>query len=120
MRCLKWAGSIEGVCKMNIVISKNKIPIRFTDERWKHISLGHPEMANYYYEIIETIEVPEKIYEGNYDEIIAIKHFEKLNDKFVVVVYKEINNEDGFIITAYISNKVNEFLKRKLIWDSQK
>ena len=120
MLCLRLEDSIEGVCKMNVAISKNKTPIRFTDERWKHISLGHPEMVDYYFEIIETIESPEKIYEGNYDEIIAIKHFEKLNDKFVVVIYKEINAEDGFIITAYISNKVNEFLKRKLIWDFQK
>ncbi|MEI6508170.1 MAG: hypothetical protein WCO54_06765 [Bacteroidota bacterium] len=105
---------------MNIAISKNKIPIRFTDERWKHITLGHPEMADYYYEIIETIELPDKIYEGNYDELIAIKYFEKLNDKFVVVIYKEFNNDDGFVITSYISNKVNELLKRKLLWEFQK
>ncbi len=105
---------------MNVAISINKISIRLTDERWKHISVGHPEMADYYYEIIETIELPEKIYEGKYDELIVIKHFEKTNDKFVVVVYKEINANDGFIITAYLSNKENEFIKRKLIWELQK
>ncbi len=29
-----------------------------------HISTGHPEIAGYYYEILETIENPLCIYEG--------------------------------------------------------
>jgi hypothetical protein len=41
---------------VTIAISKNNIPIRLTDERWLHITTGHPEIAGYYYEIFETIE----------------------------------------------------------------
>ena len=47
---------------MDIAISIKKTPIRLTDERWMHISVGHPEIADYYYEILETIEHPEKIF----------------------------------------------------------
>jgi hypothetical protein len=54
------------------------------------------------------------------EKLIATKHFEKLNNKFVVVIYKELSEEDGFVITAYLSNEIQEFVKRKKIWDSQK
>lgn len=52
---------------MDIAISINRIPIRLTDERWHHISTGHPEMADFYYEILETIENPvkRKLYGSN-------------------------------------------------------
>lgn len=105
---------------MHIVKSKNNIPIRLTHERWQHISVGHPEIASYYYEILESIENPDSIYLGKYQELIAIKLFDKLNCKFVVVVYKETSPTDGFIITAYLSNKISEFEKRIKVWDSQK
>lgn len=51
---------------MVVAISKNKVPIRLTNERWFHITIGHPETADLYYEIINTVENPETIYEGNY------------------------------------------------------
>jgi hypothetical protein len=57
---------------MDIAISKNSIPIRLTDERWMHISIGHPEIADYYYEILEAIESPDKIFEGRNGEMIAV------------------------------------------------
>ncbi len=101
---------------MDIAISKNNIPIRLTSERWQHITTGHPEVAGYYYEILEAIENPEIIYEGNYNAKIAIKKFQESITTFVVVVYKEISDTDGFIITAHFSNKQQEFKKKKVLW----
>jgi hypothetical protein len=101
---------------MDVAISKNKVPIRLTDERWYHISTGHPEVANYYFEILETIENPKIIYRGNYDGLIAISQKIEQTDKFIAVVYKEINSEDGFVITAYISNKEKKIKNREVIW----
>lgn len=80
---------------MDIAISKNGIPIRLTSERWKHITTGHPEIADYYYEILETIENPDIIYEGNNDAKIAIRKFQETLTKFVVAVYKESPNVFG-------------------------
>jgi hypothetical protein len=101
---------------MDIAISKNKVPIRLTDERWQHISIGHPEMADYYYEILETIENPTIIYLGNSSELIALsKQYQPLG-KFFVVVYREMNDYDGFVITAYLSNKQLFFEKKEIIW----
>ena len=105
---------------MDIAISIDNIPIRLTDERWMHISVGHPEIADYYYEILETIELPEKVFEGRTGEMIA-KGFQFENtEKFLVVIYKESENNDGFVITAYLSNKLSELEKRRLIWEQQK
>ena len=53
--------------------SKNNVSIRLTDERWQHITIGHPEVADYYFEILETIEQAEIVYEGKNRELIAIK-----------------------------------------------
>ena len=102
---------------MDIGISKNKVPIRLTQERWLHITVGHPEIADYYYEIFETIENPESIFEGNANELIAIKKISK--GMFLLVVYREINKKDGFVITAFISNKTQYIKKKKLIWHQQ-
>lgn len=105
---------------MSVAVSVNKVPIRLTDERWQHITIGHPEVAGFYYEILDCIELPDAVYLGKYDELIATKNLNKISNKFVVVVYKELSVQDGFVITAYLSNKVQEFIKRKKIWDSQK
>jgi len=100
----------------DIATSKNNVPIRLTDERWHHISTGHPEIADYYYEILETIENPQIIFEGNYNSLIAISQKIDQTDKFIVVIYKEFDIYDGFIITAYISNKEQKFGKKKMLW----
>ncbi|OFX60020.1 MAG: hypothetical protein A2046_02230 [Bacteroidetes bacterium GWA2_30_7] len=104
---------------MDIAISKNGVPIRMTTERWQHITIGHPDLADYYYEILETIENPEIIFEGSYDAKIAIKKFQERDSKFVIVVYKEINASDGFGVTAYFSTKIQEFKNKKLLWKYQ-
>jgi hypothetical protein len=105
---------------MNSVLSINKVLIRLPNERWVHITMGHPEIAEYYFEVLETIQAPDEIYEGKGGELLATKIFSQLNGKFVVVVYKELSADDGFVITAYISNKKQEFLKRNKIWVSQR
>jgi len=103
---------------MDKAISRNKVPIRLTEERWQHISTGHPEIAEYYYEILEAIENPFCIYEGKMNALIAVSEKQELG-KFIVVVYKEESSEDGFIITAFISEKQQQFEKKKVLWKKQ-
>ncbi len=101
---------------MDLAISKNGIPIRLTSERWQHITTGHSEIADYYYEILDAVESPEIIYEGNNNAKIAVKEFYEKAPKFIVVVYKETNENDGFILTAYFSDKKQEFQKKRILW----
>lgn len=99
---------------MDIAISKNKVPIRLTAERWIHITEENSEMAGYYFEVLKTLTEPEIIYEGKTDEYIAVKEIEK--GKYILVVYKEINKKDGFVITAFLTKQKRQLERRKIIW----
>ena len=69
---------------MDIAISKNKVPIRLTKERWLHITIGHPDFADYYYEIFEVIESPQIIYAGNNGDLIAVKEIGNKKEKNIM------------------------------------
>lgn len=99
---------------MDIVQSKNGVPIRLTEERWLHITEEHSELAGNYFEVLETIETPLAVYEGKAQELLAISEFAPR--KFLVVVYKETNDEDGFVITAFITSKIKKIERRKMLW----
>jgi len=102
---------------MDIAISVGGVPIRMTTERWSHISKGHPEIAPYYDETLETIEHPDYVYQGTNNELLAVKSFTNSLRISIVVVYKETSNEDGFVITAYISSRK---INRIIVWQAQK
>ena len=95
------------------VLSQNKIPIRLTDERWAHITEEHCELAGTRLEVLEAIENPSRILAGGEEELLAIQETEK--GKFLVVVYRELNN-DGFIITAFLTRRIKSLNRRKQIW----
>ena len=87
--------------------------IRLTDERWVHIVEGHPEMAGYLNDVLLAIDSPDLVVEGGNNELLASIY--KRPDKLLVVVYKEVDN-DGFIITAFFTSKIDQLLKRKIQW----
>jgi hypothetical protein len=94
-----------------IVFSKNGFPIRLPDERWIHIVENHDDLAGHMDDVLEAIENPDFIIQGYNDASIALKEIRK--GKFLAVVYKELEQADGFIITAYFSNKIK--LNREVI-----
>ena len=100
---------------MDVIRSKNDVPIRLTQERWFHITEEHSEMAGYYFEVLEAVEEPEAIYEGKAGECIAVREVEK--GKYIVVVYGELSKEDGFIITAFLSRRRKQLEGRRKIWE---
>jgi hypothetical protein len=101
---------------MIIVLSKNKVPVRLSSEKWEHIERRHPEMRNQKERILETISNPDFIQQGDYGEFLVIKFFDStpLTQKYLVAGYKEIDKEDGFVITAYFTRKPLE--RRLTLW----
>ena len=71
-------------------------------------------MAGYYFEVLETIEEPEEIYEGNAGEYIAVKEIE--NGKYILAIYKEVSKNDGFIITAFLTRRKKQLKRRRMVW----
>lgn len=100
---------------MDVAKSKNDVPIRLTEERWFHITEEHSEMAGYYFEVLETVEDPETIYQGTMGEYVAVRAIEK--EQYMVVVYKELSKEDGFVITAFLTRRRRQLEKRRKIWE---
>jgi len=101
-----------------IIYSKNKIPIRLTQERWAHITRRHPELQNQKSKVEETISNPEFIQEGDYGELLAIRFYSHtlFGPKYLIVAYKEVADQDGFVLTAYFTNLFSK--RRHLIWKS--
>ena len=101
---------------MVIVRSKNHVPIRLTIERWDHIIKRHPEMDGEKEKVLDTITDPDLIQQGDFGELIGIKFDEKtpLTSEYLVVIYKEVSNTDGFVITAYYAKNPSE--RRQTIW----
>jgi hypothetical protein len=83
----------------------------------KHICHNHPEMKNSFAWVLETIESPDLILNGDFGELIAVKLYDKTPvtfDKYLTVVYREISTLDGFIITSYFSRSFNK--TRQIVW----
>ena len=101
---------------MLIIRSIRGVAIRLTDERWEHITHRHPEMVGERDNILETISEPEMIQEGDFGALLAIRLFQNtlLGKKYIIVAYKEIDSEDGFILTAYIAREPSNM--RKILW----
>ncbi len=89
-----------------VVIEENLKRLPLTEE--------HSEMAGYYFEVLETVEEPEAIYEGKVGECIAVRQIEK--GKYIVVVYRELSKEDGFVITAFLTRRKKQLERRRKIW----
>lgn len=103
--------------KQNIIgkaKSINRVEIRLTFERWYHISESHRELAGASFQILETINQPDIVVEGLAGELLALR---KINKKYLVSIYREINKENGFVITAFYTSDLKSLLKkRKITW----
>ena len=95
------------------VFSKNGVSIRLTDERWAHIIEEHCELAGQRVEVLGILEDPDLILAGNEGEQLAVKEIS--TGVNLVVVYRELE-DDGFIITAFITSKAKWLTKRKQLW----
>lgn len=98
---------------IEIVPSKNNVPIRLTDERWAHIVEEHCELAGLRMEVLDAVANPLRILKGGESELLAVQEIH--SDKHLVVVYREFEN-DGFIITAFITSKTKSLDRRNQLW----
>jgi len=85
---------------MLIVYSRNGVPIRLTEERWHHITQRHPEINGQQEQVLDTLREPDMIQQGDFGELLAIRYYAStsLTGKFVVVAYREIDPQDGFVM----------------------
>lgn len=90
---------------MDVVLSRNGVPIRLTAERWFHIIENHDDLAGYYDDVRDAVGDPELILPGHGGTLIAVRGYGRR--RYLMVIYREIARDDGFIITAYFADKVD-------------
>jgi len=98
----------------NVVFSVNEIPIRLTEERWRHIVDEHGELSGMRAAVISVVAKPTGIYAGNAGEFLAVQEIEP--GKWLVVVYRETNRNDGFVITAFLTRRKRSLDRRNKLW----
>lgn len=98
---------------MSDTTSRNGIPIRLPDERWAHIMEEHAELAEMREQVIAAVADPERILAGGDGELLAVKAVE--DGKWIVVAYREVD-QDGFIITAFLTRRERSLSKRSQLW----
>jgi len=101
--------------------SKNKKIIKLTSERWFHITESHDYMAGYFHNVLESINDPDYVLGGKKEELLAIKFYKKthIGPKHLICCYRE-KNKEGFVITAFMTSKIDTILKRrKVLWRRQ-
>ena len=91
--------------------SVNGVPIRLTDERWDHILYRRPDMASFIETVLDAVVDPEYILRGYKGTLIAIVHLGERS--YLNVIYRELSQTDGFIVTARIERRLD---KSKIIW----
>jgi len=99
---------------MDVVLSVEGVPIRLTTERWFHIVENHDDLAGHYDDVLETVENPDMILRGYRGSLIAARGYGRR--RYLAVVYRQVSAEDGFIITAYFTSKID---RKKAIWRRQ-
>lgn len=101
---------------MEIAYSRNRVPVRMTDERWRHIVSRHPEMRWQRHRVLEAIASPDLVQRGDYGALLALRYYNQppAVNLFIVAVYRELDEADGFVITAYLTRRPNR--DREVLW----
>jgi len=96
---------------MEVVYSVNGVPIRLTDERWEHITSNKPYMEPYLERVLSAVQQPTWGLRGYGGALIAVLSLGRQG--YLHVVYREISEDDGFIVTAFIARKLN---RKAILW----
>jgi hypothetical protein len=99
---------------MDVALSVDGVAIRLTAERWFHIVENHDDLAGYYDDVLGTVEDPDLVLRGYRGALIAARGYGR--KQYLLVVYREVSADDGFIITAYFTGKID---RGKAIWKRQ-
>ncbi|MCC5900252.1 MAG: hypothetical protein EA395_10865 [Phormidium sp. GEM2.Bin31] len=97
-----------------VATSKYGVRIRLPDERWRHILERHGGLEGQKALVLRAVAEPERIVEGNDGALMAI--LPMAENKVLVTVYKEINQNDGFVITAFPTRRLTALNQRRQRW----
>ena len=77
-----------------------------TEERWFHVTKHHPELKRLRRLVLRTVAQPKSVFLfAKTGDLAAVAQFAELAklglSSNLVVHYRELSNQDGFIVTAF-------------------
>jgi len=66
--------------------------------------------------VLETVYAPELVQAGDFGELLAVRLYDQtpLTRKYLIVAYRELAADDGFILTAYLARRPSA--RRETLW----
>lgn len=80
--------------------------IELTDERERHITSFHPDVAPYVRYFDAALREPERIIRSKHDEQVIICYRRLPKRKLFLAVAVRIKPNNSFILTAYLTDKI--------------
>lgn len=84
------------------------ITVRTTKDYWKKIiTLKHPSIAKYEEEVKNALKAPDQIRRSKQDLKVSL-YYKSLGEVYVCAVVDQIDDSQGYIITAYLTDRIKE------------
>ena len=84
------------------------IIIRTTKENWQRIvTTKHPSIIKYEEQVKETLKDPDQMRKSQQDSRVRL-YYKSIGKLYVCVVTDHVTAKEGYIITAYLTDRIKE------------
>lgn len=80
--------------------------IELTEERRRHITAFHPDVASYLRYVDATLRAPERMTRSKHDRDVVICYRQLPKRKLFLAIVIRLKPNNNFILTAYVTNKI--------------
>jgi hypothetical protein len=77
----------------------------------------HAELAGMRQAVLDAVADADRVLSGTAGALLAVRMIEP--DKALVVVYREVDANDGFVITAFLTRRLRSLDRRTQLWPPQ-
>ena len=91
-----------------IVKTPQGISIRTTKKYWKSVIIPkHPSIERFEDQVEKTLQDPDQLRRSKQDKRVHL-YYRSIGKLWICIVVDHINTEEGYIITAYITDRIKE------------
>jgi hypothetical protein len=96
-----------------VVATRLGFTVRVTKKQWeKIVSEKHPVMAGRERDVRDVLSNPEEIRQSKRDPMVFLFYVREKPGRRLSAVVKKVDNEDGFLVTAYPTDAIKEGERR--------
>ncbi len=108
----------EGPSELVVLRDPTGVVVTLSEERWRHITNGHPEMLPHRADLGQTIQQPEVVYERAQDRY----YFRRVSSSRFGNVFlhaRVIPKPNYFVVTAWLMPRIQVPRGAVRVWPSQ-